>query len=139
MGSLELQRYIESVWNEPLVIGKHDCLTFCNSAFKAYHGYGWADDWLDRYMIDDRPMRKNEMRKEFGFSNIVDAVSTKLKPIKTFPKEGSVVVTNQARRWITGYAFGISNGERAIFLDKVGVIFLPMASVNYAWTANDKI
>lgn len=137
MGSLELSKYIESVWKEPLVLGKHDCLTFSNNAFRAYHGYGWADDWLGRYMLEDRPMRRDEMRKEFGFSNLVDAVDTKLRRVKRHPKEGSLVVTNSIRRWVTGYAFGISTGEKAVFLDKVGVLALPMSAVNYTWMANE--
>ena len=69
MGPREsLTQYINSVRNKPFDWGKNDCLTFTNDAFRAMHGKGWADDWLDRYLTDKNlPIRRNELIREFGF------------------------------------------------------------------------
>ena len=130
MGSLELQRYIESVWNEPLVLGKHDCLTFCNAAFKAYHGYGWADDWLGRYSQNPK---RDTLKKEFGFSTFTEAVDSKLKRVEYVPPLGALVTTKQASRWIIGVAMGICTGTKAVFLSKEGVLYLPLDYIHQAW------
>ena len=139
MGRLELNNYLESCRAIPFEWGVHDCLTFSNAAFKAYHGTEWASDWLGRYMVNDRPMKKKEMISEFGFDDFIKALDQRntLKRISGFPKRGCLVVTTDIRRFITGYALGISNGDRAVFVGKDGILFQPMASVKFAWIKHD--
>lgn len=113
--------------------GDNDCLTFTNDAWRAMHGSGWADDWLGRYMVDGRPMRRDELRREFGWSEFYPAVDERLTRIEHQPPLGALVTTKHSRRWVTGVALGISTGTRAAFLDKDGLIFLPIASIDRAW------
>lgn len=134
MGKREsLNDYLKSVKDRPFEWGKHDCLTFTNDAFKLMYGTGWADDWLGRYMIDGKPMRKQQLIKEFRTSNFDSAVDKKLKRIDYIPPLGALVTTKKAQRWVTGVAMGLSTGSKAVFLSKEGLIYLPFANIEQAW------
>jgi hypothetical protein len=64
MGTREsLNAYLKEVRDIPFEWGSHDCLTFTNNAFHRMFGEGWADDWLGRYMVDGRPMRKSQLKR----------------------------------------------------------------------------
>lgn len=129
----QLNDYIRRVRHKPFEWGVNDCLTFTNDAFHAMYGEGWADDWLGRYMKDGRPMRRDELRKEFKRSAFIPAVDEKLKRIDYVPPLGALVTTKQAQRWITGVAMGICTGTKSVFLSKEGVIHLPLDAVEQAW------
>ena len=134
MGTRErLNDYLRETRNKPFSWGEHDCLTFTNNAYKAMYGVGWADDWVGRYMIDGKPMRKQQLIKEFKYSSFDSAVDKKLKRIDYIPPLGALVTTKKAQRWVTGVAMGISTGNKAVFLSKEGLIFLPFADIEQAW------
>jgi len=129
-----LNDYLSASMNRAFAWGKHDCLTFTNDAWRAMYGAGWADDWIGRYMKDGRPMRKDELKREFGFSSFYPAVDERLTPIDHVPPLGALVTTKHSRRWVTGVAMGICTGTRAAFLDKDGIIFLSINDIDRAWT-----
>lgn len=134
MGTREsLNAYLAQVRDVPFAWGSHDCLTFTNNAFHAMYGKGWADDWLGRYMVDGRPMKRYELKKEFGFSNFINAVDTKLKRVDHVPPLGALVLTKQSQRWIIGGAMGICTGTKCVFLSKQGVLYLPLDAIEQAW------
>ena len=134
MGPRErLNAYIKTVRGDEFVWGQHDCLTFTNDAFKAMYGAGWADDWLGRYMDGTRILGRNELKTEFGFGEFGKAVDTKLMKINHVPPLGALVTTKKARKWVTGVAMGICTGSKVAFLDKVGVIYLPIDDIDQAW------
>lgn len=134
MGTREsLNAYLAQVRDVPFEWGSHDCLTFTNNAFHEMYGKGWADDWLGRYMVDGRPMRRYELKKEFGFSNFINAVDTKLERVDHVPPLGALVLTRQAQRWIIGGAMGICTGTKCVFLSKQGVLYLPLDAIEQAW------
>jgi hypothetical protein len=97
------------------------------------YGAGWADDWLGRYMDGNRVLRRKELKLEFGYNDFINAVDDKLKRIDHVPPLGALVTTKKARKWITGVALGICAGSKCAFLDKVGVIYLPMDDIDSAW------
>ena len=133
MGTHErLTSYIKAVSDAPFVWGKHDCLTFTNGAYRAMHGAGWADDWLGRYMIDGRPMRRRELIAEFGCSSLEAAIDKRMDRVN-FPPRGALVTTKQQQRWVTGVALGICVGTRGVFLGKQGVIYMPLEHIEKAW------
>ena len=134
MGQREsLNAYLKEVRDIPFEWGSHDCLTFTNTAFHRMFGEGWADDWLGRYMVDGRPMRKSQLKREFKFSNFTDAVDDRLERINHVPPLGSLVTTKQAKRWVTGVAMGICTGTKCVFLSKQGVLHLPLDAIEQAW------
>jgi hypothetical protein len=134
MGPREhLNAYLKAVKSKPFVWGQHDCLTFTNDAFTAMYGEGWADDWLSRYMVNDRPMRRNELMREFRCSDFGKAVDKRLQRVDCVPPLGALVTTKKARKWVTGVAIGICTGSKCAFLDKVGVIYLPLDDIDGAW------
>jgi hypothetical protein len=134
MGQREsLNDYLKAMQNTPFQWGVHDCLTFTNNAFHAMYGEGWADDWLGRYMVDGRPMRRTELIKEFKHSSFYHAVDEKLHRINHVPPLGALVVTRQAQRWVTGVAMGICTGTKGVFLSKEGVLYLPLDAIETAW------
>jgi hypothetical protein len=134
MGQREsLNDYLKSVKDKSFEWGKHDCLTFTNNAFKAMYGEGWADDWLGRYMEGSRIFRRDELRKEFGFSTFTCAVDNKLSRINHIPPLGALVTTQKAQRWVIGVAMGICTGTKAVFLSKEGMLYLPLDYIHQAW------
>jgi hypothetical protein len=134
MGPRErLSAYLKAVSATSFAWGSHDCLTFTNDAYKAMYGDGWADDWLGRYMDGNRVLRRKELKLEFGYNDFSKAVDDKLKRIDHVPPLGALVTTKKARKWITGVAMGVCAGSKCAFLDKVGVIYLPMDDIESAW------
>jgi hypothetical protein len=134
MGSLkQLNNYICEVRDKPFEWGKHDCFIFSNSAFKAYHGYGYADEWVGKYLKDGKPMLPSQLKAEFGVNDFEEAIATKLQEISYVPPRGALVATKRAERWHIGYALGVSVGMKAAFLSQKGVIYLPFDDVVKAW------
>lgn len=125
-----LNSYIKTVKDKPFLWGKHDCLTFTNSAFHEMYGQGWADDWIGRY---SHSMGAKELQKEFGYKSFIKAVDDKLTRINYIPPLGALIATKEAHRWITGFAMGISNGKRGVFLSEQGLIHLSFDVVKYSW------
>ena len=139
MGSSKrLNDYIKEVRHKPFEWGEHDCFIFSNTAFKCYHGFGYADDWIGRYMGSDGPMLPSRLRKEFSVSNFDEAIEQKLKRVEYVPPKGSLVATKKAERWAVGYALGISLGIKAAFLSRGGLIFIPIDDIDKAWIPTDE-
>lgn len=134
MGKREaLNAYIRSVDSQPFEWGKHDCLTFTNGAYKAMYGEGWADDWLNRYMKGSTTLKRDELRKEFGFSSFTPAVDEKLLRINYIPPLGALVTTKKTRKWAIGVAMGICTGAKAAFLSEKGLVYLPLDYIHQSW------
>lgn len=132
-----LIHYLLSCSDRPFEWGVHDCLTFTNGAHRAIYGSGWAEDWLGRYMIDGRPMRRDELKREFGFSTIQDAIDLRMTRVEGIPPKGAIVTSDHVRRWVTGVALGVCVGTRAAFLDRSGVIYLPIEETRERWVRNE--
>lgn len=138
MGPIKrLNDYIRSVRGVPFSLGQHDCLTFSNEAFRAFHGFGYADDWLGRYMIETpygtRSMRKDQLRTEFGCFTFEDAVDQRLDRVSHIPPRGALVATSRVERWMIGNALGICVGTKAAFLSRAGVVYSPLDDIDRAW------
>ena len=71
--------------------------------------------------------------KEFRHSDLSRAVDSRLQRVHSVPPLGSLVTTKKARKWVTGVAMGICTGSKVAFLDKEGVIYLPLDDINGAW------
>lgn len=128
-----LPDYLKSVADTPFEWGVHDCLIFTNDAWRAMHGYGWADDWLGRYMTDGRPMNRTQLQEEFGHATFTKAVDDRLLRVTGLPPRGALVTTRKARRWAIGNALGISVGLKAAFVTSQGVMYHPIETIDKAW------
>lgn len=138
MGSkVNLNKFIEHVSSHPFEWGRHDCLTFTNSAFEAYWGEPYAQDWIDGYMVEGRPPTARELRKTFKYSTVEAALDDRLCRCNP-TKFGSLVTTKKNQRWVTGVALGISIGSRCIFLNKQGMIAINAIDTNGAWVPHEK-
>lgn len=134
MGTREsLNAYLKDIRDKPFEWGVHDCLIFTNNAFHAMYGEGWADDWLGRYIVDGRAMRRRELIEEFRKTDFIKAVDERLTRINHIPPLGSLVTTKQSQRWVIGVAMGICTGTKAVFLSKQGVLYLPLDAIEQAW------
>lgn len=138
MGSKSrLNEYIASVKDKPFVWGEHDCLIFSNNAFKAFHGFGYADDWIGRYMNDRaNPLRRKELMLEFGFNSIEKALDNRMMQIPQRTQAGALVTCKKYNRWITGVALGLSVGSRCLFLNKEGIFKINVEETDKAWWPN---
>jgi hypothetical protein len=137
MGQTSLNDYIRACAARPFEWGVHDCLTFTNGAHRVLYGKGWADDWIGEYMIDGRPMRRDELRRKFGFNSVQAAIDLRLTRVQGIPPKGALVTSDHVRRWVTGVALGICVGTRAAFLDKAGVVYLPIDETRERWVRNE--
>ena len=138
MGPRErLNAYLKDVKGKPFVWGHNDCLTFTNDAWRSMYGHGWADEWIGNYMQGDKVIGRSELRKELwrlhGANTLEDAIDTRWQRVDGVPPLGALVTTKKARKWITGVAMGVCVGTKAAFLDKVGVIYLPLDDIDGAW------
>lgn len=136
MGAHEsLTAYLKSVSDTPFRWGTHDCLIFSNAAFRAFHGHGWSEDWLGRYMRDGRPLSRAALRKEYGWETLEAAVDARLRRITTFPPAGALVTTRAVQQgsFYLGQAFGIATGRHAAFVGGDGVLYLPVDTIHRAW------
>jgi hypothetical protein len=131
--SQRLNSYIRSVRSEPFRWGHHDCLIFSNTAFKHYHGFGYADDWLGRYMDGDNPLLPSRLRREFGADSFDEAIADKMQEISYTPPKGSLIATLRAERWAVGYSLGICVGIKGAFLSRGGIVYLPLDDIEKAW------
>ena len=134
MGSSKrLSNYLREVKDQPFEWGTHDCFIFSNTAFKHYHGHGYADDWLGRYMSSDGPMLPSKLKKEFSANSFDEAILDKLQEVSYVPPKGSLVATKKTERWYIGYALGISLGIKAAFVSRGGLIYIPIDDIEKAW------
>lgn len=127
-----MNKYISEMESKPFEWGVHDCFTFTNGAWHILYGHGWADDWVGKYMIDGKPMRRDQLRKTFRYSTFNQGLLSKLKQCDR-PVYGSLVTTKKNQRWIIGVAMGISLGSRCVFLGKNGLIKLNVEDVESCW------
>lgn len=97
------------------------------------YGYGWADDWIGRYMIDGRAMNRPQLQEEFGYDTFTKAVDARLRRFSGLPPRGALVTTRKARRWAIGNALGISIGLKAAFVTARGVMYHPIETIDKAW------
>lgn len=128
-----LNSYIREVRRQPFRWGVHDCLTFSNTAFKHYHGFGYADDWVGEYMDGNDPILPSMMRAKFGAQTFDEAVGRKLQEVSHVPPRGALVATKKVERWLIGYALGICVGTKAAFLSRGGVVYSPLDDIDKAW------
>ena len=128
-----LTDYLKSVQTRDFQWHTWDCLQFTNEAWRAMHGTGWADDWLGRYTAGGKYMRADELRAEFGFETIQDAIASKLSPLSGVPPRGALVATDHESFLVIGVALGVAIGHRAAFVGKGGVITLPIDQISGAW------
>lgn len=138
MGPREsLNAYLKAVKGQSFVWGSHDCLTFTNDAWRSMYGHGWADEWVGNYMKSGKVIKRSDLRKELfrlhGARTLEDAIDTRWRRIDYVPPLGALVTTKKARKWITGVAMGVCTGTKAAFLDKEGVIYLPLDDIDQAW------
>jgi hypothetical protein len=132
MGShTSLNAYLREVADKPFRLGRHDCLTFTNEAWRRMYGHGWADDWQGRYL---RARNEHDLQVEFGFDTLDRAVDARLTRQVGIPPRGALVTSTGAGGWLTGRAFGICVGVDAAFLSQSGVIYVPVTDIDRAWT-----
>jgi hypothetical protein len=134
MGPQEsLNAFLKDVADRPFQWHVWDCSTFTNEAWRAMHGVGWADDWLGRYTEGGLYLRRDALRREFGFRTLDDAIDHRLTRVSGLPPRGALVVTEDVQVWVIGAALGISLGLRAAFLGKHGVTTLSINQVRGGW------
>lgn len=131
--STNLNEYLREVKDKPFSWGKHDCLTFSNSAFKSYHGWGWAEDYLGTYLDGTEPLIPSKLKKKYKVSDWDDLIPETLEEIDYVPPKGSLVATKKVERWMIGYSLGISLGLKAAFVGRKGLQYLPIDNIDRAW------
>jgi hypothetical protein len=115
-------------------LGKHDCFTFTNGAWRAMHGRGYADDFVGKYAALGPKAFARLMKETFGAVRLPDALDIGLTRVVGFPPRGALVITKNAQPYLTGFALGICCGVTSVFLNGSGVIHLSTEDTCGAWT-----
>lgn len=110
----------------------NDCLMFTNKAWEVMYGFKWAEDWVGRYTKNGLYLKKNDLRKVFGYDTLEEAVADKLDRSE-YPVRGSLVMTDSIETPYLPKAFGISIGTKAVFLGKSRLQYMPLKYVTDAW------
>lgn len=112
----------------------NDCFMFTNRAWEVMYGHGWADDWSNKYITDNGMyMSFKELQEEFGFSTLEEAIDSKLTRVEGVPPRGALVLTNYSEKFALRKSFGISVGNKCVFLGKRYLTFLPTKYITEAW------
>lgn len=131
MGQItSLTTYLREIADKPFRLGRHDCLTFSNEAWRRMYGVGWADDWVGRYIS---ARNADDLRTIFGHETLAEAVDTRLTRCVGIPPRCALVTGVEAGGWLTGRSFGICVGTHAAFLSRSGVVYLPIDTIDNAW------
>ena len=134
MGQRErLVAYIEKHRDRPFELGVHDCLTFSNGAYAAYHGCGFGDDWLGGYMGKTQMKKPATLKRHFGFETLYEALDARLERVTCAPPTGSLVTTLRHARSPIGGAMGIAVGAHGYFVAEDGLIALQFEEFDAAW------
>ena len=131
-----LAEYVAKASGDAFTLGKHDCLTFVEGATVAMRGFGFAGDWLNRYMlVSGEPMVARQLAERFGFDTMVQAMDSKLKreTLRPPPRGSIVGIEKFAERSMTRLALGMSVGESLVFLRPEGVVKVSPRHAEYAW------
>lgn len=130
--------WLHEVSDRPFAWGAHDCFTFTNGAWHAMFGYGWADRWMGRYLINGRPLGPRRFAALLdaleGTTDLLAALDKGLSRVTGFPPYGALLLTASARPGVIRGAFGIAVGRRGVFVADKGVIYLPYDQIVGAWT-----
>ena len=131
----ELHSFLKEVKDRPFKWGVWDCLIFTNEAFRRMDGEGWADDLLNRYMINGAPMTRVQIRREYGYENLDDMLADRLERSFDVPPRGALVTSSETflNAGYLGSGFGISVGSSAAFLSDAGVVYYPIEYIDSAW------
>lgn len=129
-----LNAYLRAQRDKVFSLGRHDCFTFTNGAFRELYGDGYADDWIGKY-ADLKPKAfYAAMRDQFGTEDLTEALDKRLSRHGDVTKKGSIVISDCAKRYYTGFALGISVGTKAAFVSDRGLVYLPVSKVKGAWS-----
>ena len=138
-GLKALNAFLREVSDRPFDWGVWDCLIFTNEAFRRMHGFGWADDWIGRYIAHGGLLTRQQLRMEYGHQTIEDALCERLSQAYNVPPRGALVVggPETVEAGYLGVGFGIAVGTSAAFLSRRGVIYCPIETIDSAWVMND--
>ena len=130
-----LSAYLDEVKGRGFMWHVHDCFMFTNEAFRRMYGSGWADDWADKYIDKDAGLykKRDQLVYTCGHTTLEDAIDSKLKRINYVPPRGALVTAKAPDKWVIDRALGISVGNKAAFLGKSRMIFLPIRRIESAW------
>lgn len=135
----KLHAFLRHVGPRPFEWGAWDCLIFTNEAFRAMDGVGWADDWIGRYIALGGLLTRNQLRSEYGYQSIDDALCERFSRVCGVPPRGALVVggPDVITAGYLGVGFGISVGASAAFLSASGVVYCPIETIDSAWVRDD--
>lgn len=133
---IRLAHYINSVRNKPFDWGKHDCLTFANSAIKAMTGDYVFNDWLGDY---DGPQSAYKhyrgLLTDQGYATMSDALDARLCRLKRLmPPRGALIGrSSDDQKQVTGLALGIAVSDLVAFVSDDGLIFTSVKPQDMFW------
>lgn len=113
----------------------NDCYDFTNKAWEAMYGHPWSTGWEKLFLDENGKYRSFEDSLEaFGVASMDEAIDRHLeRETRVVPKKGSLVTMEADNKAVGPSALGIAVGKHAAFLQKDGVIMVPISQIQNAW------
>jgi len=128
-----LYKYLDGVGN--FQWHTNDCYQFTTRAWEVMYGFPWSTGWKELYTDEFGRYRTYEdSLKVFGVNSLEEAIDRHLERTRVPPKRGCLVTAKADLNKVNMMALGISVGHKAAFLQKRGVVYLPISQVQNAWT-----
>jgi hypothetical protein len=132
----KLSEYVGSLESEPFAWGQLDCAIFAHQCLIVQFGSSKIPDFRGKYKTIKGAM--SALKKQSGFSNLEDAVSSYLDEINPkLAQRGDIVslkINNPPIEGI-GCSLGVCMGARYAVLTTQGVAYIESAQVDRAWRA----
>lgn len=131
---MELYKYLESIRQEPYVLGKHDCLTFTNKAWEILYDRGWAADVLGKYLTKSGKLKTvKTLQKELNIVTYCDLVDARLNRHEYMPDFGMLVGVEPDDTAVFNVALGICVGTTVAVVGNEGLIYVPVQDAKICW------
>ena len=128
-----LNAYLREQRGKCFDLGRHDCFTFTNGAWRAMHGEGYADEIIGKYAGLGPKGLKALIKDVYGGETLPECFDLHLTRVDGFPPRGALVYSRSVGRWIVGIALGIACGPRCAFLGDQDVVYIPTDEIDGAW------
>jgi hypothetical protein len=128
-----LNAYLREQRGKCFDLGRHDCFTFTNGAWRVVYGSGYADDIIGKYAGLGPKGLKALMQATYGGKTLIECFDMHLTRVGGVPPRGALVASDRVSRWITGVALGVACGTRAVFIGDQDVVYMPIDEISGAW------
>lgn len=127
MSAKEFNKYIELKSNEPFKWGTNDCIQFTINGLEAQSKP--VPEPLRSFVYQSELGALKALRKalsEYEVEDLPSLLDILFERTTILPERGSIVGKRAIKDTTTGYLLGFVDGRHGVFVNKEGLVFLPL-------------